>query len=64
MDIHMIYYGYMDRAKRKRKQEILLRLSDEERAMLDQLAERWGVPLSGALRRLIRDEYERQNPRA
>ena len=59
----MLYYGYMDKTGRTRPHQVLLRLSDEERAMLLRLAERWGLSLSAALRRLIRDEHERQNPR-
>jgi hypothetical protein len=53
----------MDMARRKRTHEVLLRLSDEDRAMLERLAERWGVSLSGVLRRLIREEHERQSRR-
>jgi hypothetical protein len=53
----------MDKTGRTRTHQVLLRLNDEERAMLLRLAERWGLSLSAALRRLIRDEHERQNPR-
>ena len=37
-----------------------LRLSDEERAIVEQWAARWGVPLAIAIRRMIR-EYEEQH---
>jgi hypothetical protein len=53
----------MDKTGRTRTHQVLLRLNDEERAMLLRLAERWGLSLSAALRRLIRDEHEHQNPR-
>lgn len=38
---------------------VQLRLSESERKMLEGLAERWGVKLSQALRRLIREAHER-----
>ena len=44
--------------ERLRKQR-LLRLSDDEAAALDAVAERWGVSRSDAVARLAREELER-----
>jgi len=34
---------------------VMVRMDDTERAMLERLAARWGVSLSAAIRRLIRE---------
>lgn len=49
-DIGEIYKGT---AKEHR---LLVRLDQEERKRLEMIATRWGVPLAGAIRRLIREE--------
>lgn len=44
---------YKGAAKENR---LLVRLDQEERRRLEEIAALWGVPLAGAIRRLIREE--------
>jgi uncharacterized protein (DUF1778 family) len=44
-----------DVQRRKKEHRILVRVDDEERAMLERIAAAWGVTLSAAVRRLIRE---------
>ena len=39
-----------------KEHRLLVRLDSEERERLEKIAARWGVPLAGAIRRLIREE--------
>lgn len=39
-------------------QKLLVRLDSEERHSLEEIAMHWGMPLAGAVRRLIREEAE------
>jgi uncharacterized protein (DUF1778 family) len=43
---------------RKRKNQIALWLSDEERQMLDEIANRTGLSRSDVIRQMIRREHE------
>ena len=45
----------MDSKKRISRYPIIVRLSDEERERLEQIAAAWGVNITVAMRRLIRE---------
>jgi uncharacterized protein (DUF1778 family) len=44
-----------DVQRRTKNNRILVRVDDDERAMLERIAAAWGVTLSAAVRRLIRE---------
>jgi len=44
-----------DRQKPKKDLQILVRVDANERAMIERIADEWGVSLSAAMRRLIRE---------
>jgi predicted transcriptional regulator len=44
-----------DIGKKPKRNTLLIRLDDDERRKLEQLAATWGVPLAAAIRRLIRE---------
>lgn len=44
-----------DIAMKSKRNPLLVRMDDAERAKLTRLAESWGVPLAAAVRRLIRE---------
>jgi uncharacterized protein (DUF1778 family) len=41
--------------RRKKNNRILVRVDDDERVLLERIAAAWGVTLSAAVRRLIRE---------
>lgn len=49
--------------KHAKKHRLLVRMDREERERLEELAAHWGVPLAGAIRRLIREERGDAAPR-
>jgi len=44
-----------DIQKRRKDTQVLVRMDADERAMVERIAAEWGVPLSAAIRRLIRE---------
>lgn len=46
-----------------KENRLLIRLDREERQRLEEIAARWGVPLAGAVRRLIREESRNETYR-
>lgn len=44
-----------DRQKHNKDKQILVRVDATERAMIERIADAWGVSLSAAMRRLIRE---------
>ncbi len=51
-----------DIQKRKKDRQILVRVDADERAMIERIADAWGVPLSAAIRRLIRESPVGKGP--
>jgi len=52
-----------DRQKPRKDLQILVRVDADERAMIERIADAWGVSLSAALRRLIRESPVGTEPR-
>jgi len=51
-----------DRQKHNKDKQILVRVDADERAMIERIADAWGVSLSAAMRRLIRESPVGKQP--